>query len=51
MFTTRRSLSLIPMLAAIAAAPILAQAPPVFGPGQLDPLVARVALYPDPLLA
>jgi hypothetical protein len=25
--------------------------PPLFPPGQLDPLVARVALYPDPLLA
>jgi len=35
----------------LAAIPILAQAPPSFPPQQLDSLVARVALYPDPLLA
>ncbi len=39
----------IPM--AIAAASAFAQAQPSFAPGQLDQLVARVALYPDPLLA
>jgi hypothetical protein len=39
------------ILAAIVAAPVFAQAPPSFPPGQLDQLVARVALYPDPLLA
>ena len=32
-------------------APLFAQAPPSFPPDQLDQLVARVALYPDPLLA
>jgi Protein of unknown function (DUF3300) len=30
---------------------ILAQAPPSFSPAQLDQLTARIALYPDPLLA
>jgi hypothetical protein len=29
----------------------LAQGPPSFGPGDLDRLVSRIALYPDPLLA
>lgn len=33
-------------------AALLAQAPPpLLGPGQLDQLVSRIALYPDPLLA
>ena len=32
--------------------PVLAQAPPpTIPPGQMDQLVARIALYPDPLLA
>jgi hypothetical protein len=37
----------------LAAVPILAQGPPPpsFPPQQLDSLVSRVALYPDPLLA
>jgi hypothetical protein len=35
----------------LAAIPILAQAPRSFPPQQLDSLVSRVALYPDPLLA
>src|SRR5580658_3957254 len=39
------------VLAGIVAAPAFAQAPPQFAPGQLDQLVARIALYPDPLLA
>jgi hypothetical protein len=39
------------ILAGIVAAPAFAQAPPSFAPGQLDQLVARIALYPDPLLA
>jgi hypothetical protein len=39
------------ILAAIAATTALAQGPPSFAPGQLDQLVARIALYPDPLLA
>ena len=41
------------LLVGIAAAPAFAQGPPPpsFPPRQLDQLVARVALYPDPLLA
>src|SRR5580704_1435366 len=39
------------ILAGIVAAPAFGQAPPSFAPGQLDQLVARIALYPDPLLA
>src|SRR5580692_8612787 len=39
------------ILAGIVAAPAFGQAPPSFSPGQLDQLVARIALYPDPLLA
>jgi hypothetical protein len=31
--------------------PAQSQAPPSYAPAQLDPLVARIALYPDPLLA
>lgn len=31
--------------------PIYAQAPPTYTPEQLDDIVARIALYPDPLLA
>src|SRR5579863_7037732 len=46
------------MFAAFWALPIFAQAPPpsqapppLFAPPQLDDLVARIALYPDPLVA
>jgi hypothetical protein len=39
------------ILAATAAGPMFAQAPPAFAPPQLDQLVQRIALYPDPLLA
>jgi hypothetical protein len=39
------------MLALLVAVPGFAQAPPSYLPAQLDQLVARVALYPDPLLA
>ncbi len=39
------------MLAVMVAVPICAQAPPSYPPAQLDRLVARIALYPDPLLA
>ncbi len=41
------------VLAGMVAGPGFAQAPPPpsFAPGQLDQLVSRVALYPDPLLA
>jgi hypothetical protein len=41
----------LPVLAVVAAIPSFGQAPPMFAPGQLDSLVARIALYPDPLLA
>ena len=34
----------------VAGLPLLAQ-PPMMGPGQLDQVVQRIALYPDPLLA
>ncbi len=33
------------------AAPAMAQAPPYYSPDQLDHMVSRVALHPDPLLA
>jgi hypothetical protein len=39
------------VLSVVAGAPAFAQAPPVFAPPQLDQLVQRIALYPDPLLA
>lgn len=38
-------------IAMLAAIPLFAQAPPSFSPQQLDNLVSRIALYPDPLLA
>jgi Protein of unknown function (DUF3300) len=37
--------------AVFLATPVSAQAPPSFAPQQLDQLVQRIALYPDPLLA
>jgi hypothetical protein len=40
------------MMAALAVAPAFAQAPPpMLPPPQLDGLVAKIALYPDPLIA
>jgi hypothetical protein len=40
------------MLAALAVAPAFGQAPPpMLPPPQLDQLVSRIALYPDPLIA
>src|SRR5580658_820884 len=39
------------MLAALAVAPAFGQAPPMLPPQQLDGLVAKIALYPDPLIA
>ena len=42
--------SLWAVLAVLAALPLQAQAP-YLSPGQLDNLVSRIALYPDPLLA
>jgi uncharacterized protein DUF3300 len=35
----------------ILATPALAHEPPYYGPRELDRMVSRVALYPDPLLA
>src|ERR1700740_125944 len=39
------------LAAFLVAVPVLAQAPPSYPPDQLDQLVSRIALYPDPLLA
>ena len=39
------------ILCCALAAPAVAQGPPFYPPEQLDRLVSRVALYPDPLLA
>ena len=40
------------LLLLVVPAALFAQAPPpLMGPGQLDNLVSRIALYPDPLLA
>ena len=47
-----RIMKLVLMLAILAAVPVFAQGPPPsFAPPQLDQLVARIALYPDPLVA
>jgi hypothetical protein len=47
-----RIMKLILMLAVLGAVPVLAQGPPPsFPPPQLDQLVSRIALYPDPLVA
>ena len=47
-----RILKLFLMLAVLAVVPVFAQAPPPsFAPPQLDQLVARIALDPDPLVA
>jgi hypothetical protein len=48
---TRKFPAVLLLLSGIASAPTFAQAPPVFAPPQLDQLVQRIALYPDPLLA
>src|ERR1700683_5007156 len=40
-----------PLLVGWSSKPALAQAPPSYSPEQLDRLVSRIALYPDPLLA
>ena len=47
-----RIMKLFLMLAVLVAGPVFAQAPPPsFAPPQLDQLVSRIALYPDPLVA
>jgi hypothetical protein len=50
--TKRRVLSIAPTLIFVCVAAVPAAAQPVpLTPSQLDQLVARIALYPDPLLA
>jgi hypothetical protein len=49
---TKHVVTALVTLAAMLAVPAFAQAPPPpMAPAQLDQLVARIALYPDPLLA
>src|ERR1700676_325925 len=48
MMNTRRFV--VGILPALLALPLLAQ-PPLLPPGELERLVSRVALYPDPLIA
>jgi hypothetical protein len=49
---TLKTISAVPLVfAALMSASAFAQAPPYFAPQDLDRLVQRVALYPDPLLA
>jgi len=45
------ALAILAVIPVFAQAPPPSQAPPYFPPTQLDQMVARVALYPDPLLA
>jgi Protein of unknown function (DUF3300) len=50
----KAALAFLPVMMALVATPIFAQdqgQPPSFAPDQLDQLVSRIALYPDPLLA
>ncbi|MCU1257090.1 MAG: hypothetical protein JWM83_3389 [Candidatus Angelobacter sp.] len=52
--TTRKIAAVILAVFALGctlSAPAMAQAAPYFAPQQLDRMVSRVALYPDPLLA
>jgi Protein of unknown function (DUF3300) len=52
MFIKRVITTVVALLLAVTlAVPSFAQAPPSYSPPQLDNLVARIALYPDPLLA
>jgi hypothetical protein len=46
-----RILKLLLLITVFASAPVFAQAPPSYSLSQLDQLVARIALYPDPLVA
>ena len=46
------SIVAVPMLAIVGTVPVAAQSgPPSYAPDQLDQMVSRIALYPDPLLA
>jgi len=42
---------LLLLLIVLVAVPVFSQGPPSYPPPQLDDLVSRVALYPDPLVA
>src|ERR1700680_1461882 len=46
-----RAILTVALLAAWPAGSALAQGPPTYSPEQLDKMVSRIALYPDPLLA
>ena len=46
-----RAVLTVALLAAWPAGSALAQGPPTYSPEQLDKMVSRIALYPDPLLA
>lgn len=48
---TRKAMFGLGLMLVVLIAPVFAQAPPSYPPDQLDQLVARIALYPDPLLA
>jgi hypothetical protein len=43
--------AVVVLFGALWIVPLAAQAPPSYAPAELDPLVSRIALYPDPLLA
>jgi hypothetical protein len=47
----RKAVLTVALLAGWPAGWTLAQAPPTYSPEQLDKMVSRIALYPDPLLA
>ena len=50
----KAALAFLAVVMALVAAPMFAQdqgQPPSFAPDQLDQMVSRIALYPDPLLA
>ena len=42
--------AIVMVLAVLATAPAFSQSPPSYSRGQLDELVSRIALYPDPLV-
>jgi hypothetical protein len=46
-----RIVKLALMMTILIIVPAFAQAPPSYSPAQLDQMVARIALYPDPLVA
>src|ERR1700684_855203 len=54
MTVRRAAVGFLPLVMALIAIPNFAQdqgQPPSFAPDQLDQMVSRIALYPDPLLA